>query len=462
MNETLNLAKFVAELDFNNLPENVQKMAYRLFYDYMGNSSYATKTETAKIITEYCKEQAKEGNCFIFPEFNKGYEASFAALANGLLGHGFELDDVYMGTCLHPSGPVLAAAVAMAQERHASGKTLLEAIIAGYETAIRVGLPLGSSHQDWGFHATASFTVFGAAAAAAKVLGLSAEQTAWAFGLAGSFASGIKQFSKSVSPSMVEALHGGKAAQQGVECAMLAAKGFTGPVDVLEGPMFGFLNVFRGKRESDTIDYSKITEGLGEKYYCLDISIKPNCNCATTLTACQCIDDFKKDPDFKAENVEKVVLKTHHNIVQVHMNYKPNSVSAAQYSTPFSMALNIMYDVKDPAPFLNDKLNEDPEILEFAKKVTAELDDEIDALFPEHFGNKVEITMKDGKVFKGCYIDYRGSAENPFSYEEIVEKFRGLVRKVYPEETCVKLEESIENTLSFADVNDMFKGLIKE
>ena len=168
MNETLTLANFVADLDFDKLPEKVQKMGYRLFYDFIGNSSYATKTETAKIVTDYCKTQSHSGKCFILPEFKGNCEASFAALANGILGHGFELDDVYMGTCLHPSGPVVAAALATAQERNASGKALLEGIIAGYEVAIRSGLPLGSSHQDWGFHATASFNVFGAAAASAK------------------------------------------------------------------------------------------------------------------------------------------------------------------------------------------------------------------------------------------------------------------------------------------------------
>lgn len=459
MNETLNLANFVAELDYDKLPEKVQIMGLRLLFDFVGNSIYATKTEAAKAVTKYCRRQSPEGKAFIFPDFKKGYEASFAALANGILGHGFELDDVYMATCLHPSGPVVAAALAVAQERGASGKKLLEGIIAGYEVAIRAGLPLGSSHQDWGYHATASFTVFGAAAAAAKILGLTGEQTAWSFGLAGSLASGTKQFSKSVSPSMCETLHGGKAAQQGVMCAMLAENGFTGPIDVLEGPVFGFLKVYRGTRKPEDIDYSKIDAGLGEKYHCIDISIKPNCNCATTLTACQVLEDFKKDPDFKPENIEKVIMHAHHNILQAHMDYQPKSVAAAQYSTPFSIALNILRDVKDPSPFLNDDLCRDPEVLEMAQKVTAELDPEIDALFPEHFANRVEIVMKDGKIFEGKYIDYRGSAENPFTYEEIIGKFRGLANYVYPSETVEKLESNLRNTASFENVNEMFETL---
>lgn len=458
MHETLDLARFVADLSYDEMPEEVKLQAMRLFYDFMGNSSYATKTPAGQIITDYAMASTKPGTCTILPFFQGRAEASFAALAMGQLGHGFELDDVYMGTCLHPSGPVCAAALAVAQERGVSGKALLEAVIAGYEVAIRVGLPLGSSHQDWGFHATASFTVFGAAAAAAKVMGLDAEHIAWAFGLCGSMGSGIKQFSKSVSPSMVESLHGGKAAQQGVECAMLAERGFSGPVDVLEGSV-GFVKVFRGTKDAEDIDYSKIVEDLGDRYYSMDISIKPNPNCATTLTACQCIEDFKKDPAFRAEDVESVHLKTHHNILQAHMDYTPNSVSAAQYSTPFSMALNIMYDISDPSPFLNDKLNEDPDILAFAQKVTAELDDEIEALFPEHYGNKLQITMKDGRVYEGMYVDYAGSAENPFTYQQIVDKFCGLVELTYDERTAAALEDAMERIPQMTNINELFAGL---
>lgn len=459
MNETLALAKFTSELDYDKLPEEVQVMAHRLLFDFIGNSSYATKTEVAKIITRFAEKNSAKGDCLIFPDFEGKYDASFAALANGVLGHGFELDDVYMGTCLHPNGPVVGAALAMAQECKVSGKRLLEAIIAGYEVAIRVGLPLGSSHQDWGYHATASFTVFGAAAAAAKVLGLDTEKTAWAFGLCGSYASGLKQFSKSAYPSLVETLHAGKAAQQGVQCAKLAAEGFSGPQDVLEGPVFGYLKVYRGKCSPEEVKYDEVTKDLGKVFRCIDISIKPSCNCATTLTTCECIEEFKKDPDFIPENIEKVIIRSHHNIIQGHMDYHPNSVGAALYSTPFSVAFNILYDANDPEIFLDEKLNENKEILDFAQKITAELDEEVDALFPAHFGNKIEVYMKNGKVFKGFKVDYRGSAENPFTYEEVIGKFRNLVTKVYSEKSAAKLEENLRNTASFENVNEIFAGL---
>jgi len=458
MKETLALAKFISELQYDTLPDNVKNMALRLFYDFVGNSSYATKTKTAQIITDYCVHQGAAGKCFVFPKFDSKVETSFAALANGLLGHGFELDDVYMGTCIHPSGPVVAAALAAAQERHASGKQLLTGIIAGYETAIRVGLPVGSGHQDWGYHATASFPVFGATAAVASIIGLDQMQTACALGIAGSLASGVKQFAVSVSPSMVEAIHGGKAAQQGIMCAMLAEKGFTGPIDILEGS-FGYLKVYRGTRKVEDIEYHKITDDLGKKYYALDISIKPNCNCATTLTICEAIADFKKDVRFDASKIDKVIIRTNHCVINAHMNYAPNSVSAAQYSTPFSVALNLLYDVTDPSPFLNEKLNEDKAVLALAQKIKAELDPAVDALFPDHYANKIEVYLNDGTVFKGGYVDYKGSAENPYSDEQLITKFKNLVAKVYPEDVAKKLEAHIASTVAFDDVNNIFAGL---
>lgn len=458
MNETLALAEFSAGLDYDKLPEKVQIMAHRLLFDFVGNSSYATKTEVAKIITSYVEKNSAKGKCLVFPDFEGKYEASYAALANGVLGHGFEIDDVHMGTCLHPNGPIVGAALAMAQECDASGKKLLEAIIVGYEVAIRVGLALGSSHQDWGYHATAAFPVFGAAAAASKILGLDTERTAWALGIAGSLASGLKQFSKSKSPSLVETLHAGKAAQQGIQCAKLAAEGFSGPQDVLEGPVFGYLKVYRGKCNPEDVKYDEVTKELGKEFRCLEISIKPSCNCATTLTTCECIEEFKKDPEFIPENIEKVVIRSHHNIIQGHMDYAPNSVGAALYSTPFSVALNILYDANDPAIFLDEKLNENKEILDFAQKVTAELDEEVDALFPAHYGNKIEVYMKNGRVFKGYKVDYKGSFENPFTYEEVIGKFRNLSEKVYSEQVVSALENNLKNAESFANVNDMFNN----
>lgn len=459
MNETLALAEFSYELDYDKLPKEVQVMALRLMFDFMGNSSYASKTETAKIITRFAQKNSANGNCLIFPDFKGKYEASFAALANGVLGHGFEIDDVHMGTCLHPSGPIVGAALAMAQECNASGKRFLEAIIVGYEVAIRVGLPLGSSHQDWGYHATASFNVFGAAAACAKIMGLDTEKTAWALGLAGSLASGLKQFSKSAYPSLAETLHAGKAAQQGVQCAKLAAEGFSGPQDVLEGPVFGYLKVYRGKCTPEEVKYDELTKDLGTEYRCLEISIKPSCNCATTLTTCECIEEFKKDPEFIPENIEKVIIRSHHNIIQGHMDYHPNSVGAALYSTPFSVAFNILYDTNDPETFLDEKLHKNKEVLAFMEKVTALLDEEVDALFPAHFGNKIEVYMKNGRVFSGYKVDYHGSFENPFTYEEIIDKFRNLVTKVYSEETAAKLEKNLRSTADFANVNDIFAEL---
>lgn len=458
VNETMELARFAAELDYDKLPREVQVQGLRLFIDFVGNSCYATKTPAAKIIADYALAASKPGVATVLPRFEGRAEASFAALAMGQLGHGFELDDVHMASVQHPSGPVCGAALAMAQERGVTGKRLIEAVIVGYEVSIRSGLPLGSAHQDWGFHATASFTTFGATAAAAKVLGLDAPHIASALGLAGSLASGTKKFAKSKTPSMVESLHGGKAAQQGVECAMLSERGFTGPADVLEGK-WNYLEVVRGFKKAEDIDYSIITEGLGTKFHCMDISIKPNCNCATTFTAIQCLQDFKRDPDFKVEDIEKVVIQSHHNILQSHMDYAPISVSAAQYSTPFSIAFNLLHDVDDPAPFLNPKLNEDPEVLALAQKVTAELDPEIDALFPAHFGNKVHIEMKDGRTYDGKYIDYAGSAENPYTYEQIVAKARNLITLVYGAETANQLVENLERTPELFNVNELFAGL---
>lgn len=457
MNETLTLARFIADLKYNDVPAEVKNMARRCMYDYFGGCLFTTKTEMAKIITKFCSEEGENrGNCIIMPDFAGRHEASFAALANGTLGHGFELDDQHMATNFHPGGPIISAALAMAQERNASGKELITAIICGYEVGCRVGLCLGSKHQDWGYHATASFGVFGAAAAASKIIGLDAEHMAWAFGLAGSFASGIKQFA--ISGSMVKRLHGGKSAQQGVICAKLAEMGFTGPTDVLEGK-YGFLRLFRGKCPEDEIQFNRLTDNLGGSYTIMDTAVKPYSCCGVLHSSIEAINEVKRLPGFDKDNIEKIIVHSHHNMIQSHMDYQPNSIAGAQYSEPFVGAMALLGDLADPSPFLDEAVLHDEQILKYAKLFVAELDDELEPLFPAHFSVRLEFVMKDGTHIERKVINQKGHSENPFSDDEIIEKYRTLAKTVLDEQSVTKLETAIRDIETFENVNDMFVGL---
>lgn len=459
MNETIKLAEYIANLTYEDLPEEVCDMAVRCLYDYFGGCLFTTKTDMGKIITEFCRSDSNNsGNCIIMPDFNGKYSAVYAALANGTLGHGFELDDQHMATNFHPGGPIISAALAMAQERNASGKALITAIVCGYEAGSRIGLCLGSRHQDWGYHATASFGVFGAAAAAGKIVGLSAEAMAWAFGLSGSFASGVKQFA--ISGSMAKRIHGGKSAQQGILCAKLAEKGFTGPTDILEG-QYGFLRLFRGKCPEDEIRFSYLTEGYGKHYTIMDTAVKPYSCCGVLHSTIEAIEDIKKEPGYALDQIDHIVVHSHHNMLQSHMDYEPNSIAGAQYSEPFVGAMALLGDMGDPSPFLNEAILRDEKILHYAKLFTAKLDDELDSLFPDHFAVRIEMIMKDGTVYTRQVIDQKGHSKRPFSKEQIIGKFRTLAETVLTSDSTAILEKNIGIISEFDNINAMFEGITK-
>ena len=153
-----------------------------------------------------------------------------AALVNGAIGHALDYDDVNLAMPGHPSVAILPGLLALAEQRRSSGREVIAAFVAGYETACRIGSALRPGHYDLGFHATGTVGCFGAAAACARLLNLDAEATARALGIAGTQASGLKsQFG-----TMCKPFHAGKASQNGLLAARLAARGFSSRPDLVE------------------------------------------------------------------------------------------------------------------------------------------------------------------------------------------------------------------------------------
>src|SRR5206468_7881059 len=153
-----------------------------------------------------------------------------AALVNGAIGHALDYDDVNLAMPGHPSVAILPGPMALAEQRNSTGREVVAAFVAGYETCCRIGMALRPGHYDRGFHATGTIGAFGAAAACAHLLGLDAEATARSLGIAGTQAAGLKsQFG-----TMCKPLHAGKASQSGLLAARLAARGFSSRPDLVE------------------------------------------------------------------------------------------------------------------------------------------------------------------------------------------------------------------------------------
>ncbi|MDO4982715.1 MAG: MmgE/PrpD family protein [Eubacteriales bacterium] len=452
MNETRTLCEFAAKLSYDKLPQNVIDMAKKCLIDYIGVAAFASQTEMGQIMSKVGKRN-NVGSCTILPGTEHKYAPNMAAFVNGTFGHGFELDDINSATATHPGCEICSAAVAMAEECGADGKTLIEAIVVGYEVMVRCIRPFAKHHLDKGFHPTATGGTFGATAACCKVLGLNAAQFENALGIAGTFTSGIKQFTH--YGSMSKRLHGGKGGYDGAEIAQLAKEGFTGPSEIFEGKT-GFNRVFC---DSDyAADFSLLTDGLGEIYAIEDITVKPCPACGVIHSVIDCLDDISKEPGFSKnfDAIEKIVVKSHHNMIGQHMLYEPKTVMQGQYSCPFTVGVYMEGEVRDAKQYLDDGIIKNPAILRWGEKVTAELDEEMDNAFPARFGSKVDVVLADGRTLHAEYPTPKGSGERQFTYDEVENKYMILTQSLFSEAMQKDVASKVRQLEKLENVRDLF------
>jgi 2-methylcitrate dehydratase PrpD len=229
MGLTRTLAEQACALNYDALPEPVRALARQCVLDYFGCALAGADDPLVAILLDELAEAAGDTQASVIGH-PLGLPVLSAALVNGAAGHALDYDDVNLAMPGHPSVAILPALLALAEQRGSTGKEVIAAFVAGYETACRIGVTLRPGHYNLGFHATGTVGCFGAAAACARLLGLDAAATAQALGIAGTQAAGLKsQFG-----TMCKPFHAGKAAQNGLLAARLAARGFSSRPDLVE------------------------------------------------------------------------------------------------------------------------------------------------------------------------------------------------------------------------------------
>src|ERR1700709_2375972 len=278
--ETATLAAYVANLRFDDIPHEVLERAKILTLDFLGSAVRArSDAESTPSLLQRQEALALDGKgeAPVVGD-SKTWTPAVAALLNGALGHSLDFDDTHADSSLHASAPVVPAAFAVGEMVNASGREVLTAIVAGYEVCCRLGNALDpTSHYARGFHPTATAGTYGAAAAAAKLFGLSKEQIVAAFGVSGSQAAGSLQFL--VNGAWNKRYQVGAAAMNGVIAATLARNDFIGATESVEGK-HGLLVGY-----SDDAHPDKAVAGLGKTYETLRIGVKPYPSCRYTHAA---------------------------------------------------------------------------------------------------------------------------------------------------------------------------------
>jgi 2-methylcitrate dehydratase PrpD len=223
------LASKAAALDYHDLPGPARELVRQCVLDYLGGALAGAGDELVRLLLD---EMAEAGGTPQASVIGHGARlpALSAALVNGAAAHALDYDDVNMAMPGHPSVAILPGLFALAELRGSPGHDVVAAFVAGYETACRIGAALRPGHYNIGFHSTGTIGSFGAAAACARLLGFNPERTSAALGIAGTQAAGLKsQFG-----TMCKPFHAGKAAQNGLLAARLAARGFSSRTDIVE------------------------------------------------------------------------------------------------------------------------------------------------------------------------------------------------------------------------------------
>jgi 2-methylcitrate dehydratase PrpD len=343
-----------------------------------------------------------------------------AALINGSASHAVEFDDIWRNAVYHPGAPVIAAALAIAQSQNATGEQFLRGIIVGYEVSTRIGEAVMPSHYKY-WHTTGTVGCFGAAAAAATLLGCNREQFMNAIGTVATFAAGLQQAFR--SEAMSKPLHAGRAAEAGVLAALAAAKGLTGVHDILEGEV-GF-----GAAMSVNPDWAQATKGLGSHYNITQVTFKNHGCCGHTFPSLDAVIELRNKHKLVPKDIAKIRIATYQGGLNVVDNYKPEGDYQAKFSLPYVAAHALIHGSVRLNAFEPDRLN-DPQLRALMAKVELAADPELSRNFPRQRAARVEIETTDGRKLSHFQETRKGDPEMPLTDAELNDKYVELVAPV--------------------------------
>lgn len=346
--------------------------------------------------------------------------ARTAALINATAAHTMEVDDIYRDAIYHPGAPTIAAALAAAQESGASGLEFLRGVIVGYEISTRIGAAMGRAHYRY-WHNTGTIGSFGAAAAAAAILGLDAQRYAHALATVATFAAGLQQAFR--MDSMSKPLHAGHAAEAGLLAALAAREGVTGSLDVLEGEA-GF-----GRAMGDGPDWKQATATLGSEFHITRMTFKNHACCGHTFAAIDGALQLQRALGVNAADIERVSIGTYGPALAVAGHEHPATPAEARFSLKYVVATALTHGSVRLSAFEPGRLA-DPATLALMQRIDLSLDAELDASFPRQRAARITIRTRDGRRDAYLQPTRKGDPDAPLSDRELEQKYLELASPV--------------------------------
>ena len=443
---TASLVTLGQSIDWNLMPDDVRHAAKRHLLDTVGAMIAGLSGNVAGAVSQMQTDAGQNG--FRVPGSRLMRTPLDIAYLCGTAAHSLELDDGYRPGSVHAGVAVVPALIAACGLKPTSGKTLLAALVAGYETICALSEAFHPALRDRGFHPTSAVGPFGAAMAVARMRGQSEALISNTLGLAASEAGGLFAFLDGGGD--VKRLHGGIAARAGLQATLLAEKGILAPSDIIERPS-GFAQAFAGV-------YPGAMEALvlpPARWRMTECYIKPYACCRHLHPALEALISLRDEHGLTPDNVKSIKVETY-SIAAKHAATGWQDMASAQLSFPYVMALGLEFG-SGALRLFEDETRNSGVAERIAPLLSFEGTAEMDALYPANRPARVSIETDKGRFIR-FQKEAMGSAEIPVSDEALRTKFLDLVAPVMGNDAASRLHDGLWALEELADTTSLFAG----
>jgi 2-methylcitrate dehydratase PrpD len=375
-----------------------------------------------------------------------------AAFINSTFGQAFEKDDLNPLVRGHPGAKLVPSLLAVAERDHVCGREFLTAFVAAYEVRGRIGWSLSPEMMTKGGpHFGTTCGPFGVAAGVARLLGLGADGICNAMGIAGTFSGGLMQYDH--GGGSVKRIFCAVAASSGIQSALLAQSGITGPEGILEGER-GLLKIYTTKLQPE-----RLINDLGKFWTLEHVAFKPYSVVGVMASAIDGVSKIAAEQKLRAGDIESIEVgyaTSHYEHAGIT---RPHDLLGMQFSTAYSLALTVLKGSNTPREYTMENLN-DSEIRKFAERVHVVEDAELGRLYEGKLPGRVKLKTKSGKLFEELVVDARGSPGAPMSSRELDDKFRSQVAPVLGNGRCEELLSALRNVDVLDDMAKLPRMLV--
>lgn len=435
------LARLAVALRDRTLTPDETRAATRAVVDWFGATIAGSAQEPARILRSVLLDEG--GPSRLVPD-GQPVPLRSAALINGTAAHTAELDDIFRDGIYHPGSPTVAAALALGQRRGASGSELLRAVAVGYEVGNRVAATVNPAHYTY-WHTTGTVGTLGAAAAAADLLELDRKRFAHALATATTMAAGLQQAFR--SDAMSKPLHAGHAAEAGLLAALAAAGGYTGALDVLEGPA-GF-----GAAMAAAPDWSRALADPGRPLGITAATVKNHSCCGHTFAAVDGALELRA-AGIKPGDIESIEVRTAITAAKVAGNTDPGTPFEAKFSVSYCVAAALVLGSVRLRAFEPEAL-QNPVLREVEQRVTVIPDEEMERVFPAQRRAIVTVIDRSGARHQVERNTRKGDPDDPLTDSELAAKYSDLSEPVLGQARSSRLSAQLWRLGELASVRDL-------